>query len=301
MTRTTQLQPPSRRPSPFGTVLQHWRQVRRMSQLALAIEAEVSPRHICFIETGRAQPSRDMVLLLARALDVPLRERNVLLLAAGYAPMYRETNLESPELGAVRAALQAILRQQEPYPAVVMNRSWDILTSNDAASRFFGWLLDPAPASGPANVPGQANASVPTNVIRMMFDPHGLRPFVLNWEAVAEALITRVHREAVGGAPDAATVQLLDEVLAFPGVPRCWQRPSPETPLMPVIPVTFKKGAKTFAYFSTVTTLGTAQDVTLQELRIECFFPMDAATERNAKDLAMVNGGSGKSRARAHR
>ena len=272
MTRTAQLQP-SRRSSPFGALLQHWRQVRRKSQLAFAIEAEVSPRHICFLETGRARPSRDMVLLLASALDVPLRERNALLLAAGYAPVYRETELDSPELGAVRAALQAILRQQEPFPAVVMNRTWDILTSNDAATRFFGFLLDPATASGPANV------------IRMMFDPQGLRPFVLSWETVAEALVTRVHREVVGGAPDEATVRLLEEVLAFPGVPRRWQRPNPETPLMPVIPVTFRKGAKTFAYFSTVTTLGTAQDVTLQELRIECFFPMDAETERNAKEL----------------
>jgi transcriptional regulator with XRE-family HTH domain len=147
MTRPVPLQP-SRRSSPIGTLLQHWRQVRRKSQLALAIEAEVSPRHLCFIETGRAQPSRDMVLLLASALDVPLRERNVLLLAAGYAPMYRETDLDSPELGAVRAALQAILRQQEPYPAVVMNRSWDILAGNDAASRFFGFLLEEAPQRG---------------------------------------------------------------------------------------------------------------------------------------------------------
>jgi hypothetical protein len=217
-----------------------------------------------------------MVLLLASALDVPLRERNVLLLAAGFAPAYRETELDSPELGAVRAALQAILRQQEPFPAVVMNRSWDILTSNDAATRFFGFLLDPAAASGPANV------------IRMMFDPMGLRPFVLSWETVAEALVTRVHREVVGGAPDEATVRLLEEVLAFPGVPRRWQRPNPETPLMPVIPVSFRKGSKTFAYFSTVTTLGTAQDVTLQELRIECFFPMDAETERNAKELVGI-------------
>lgn len=245
-----------------------------MSQLALATEAEVSPRHICFIETGRARPSRDMVLLLASALDVPLRERNVLLLAAGFAPAYRETQLDSPELDAVRAALQAILRQQEPHPAVVMNRTWDILTSNDAATRFFGFLLDSASASGPANV------------IRMMFDPDGLRPFVVNWEEVAEALITRVHREAVGGAPDEATVKLLEEVLAFPGVPRRWQRPSLEKPLMPVIPVTFRKGSKTFAYFSTVTTLGTAQDVTLQELRIECFFPMDAGTVSNAEELS---------------
>lgn len=268
-----QLQPSSRRSSPFGSLLQHWRQVRRTSQLALATEADVSPRHICFLETGRARPSRDMVLLLASTLDIPLRERNLLLLAAGFAPAYRETQLDSPELGPVRGALQAILRQQEPYPAVVMNRSWDILTSNDAASRFFGFLLDPAPASGPANV------------IRMMFDPHGLRPFVVNWEAVAEALVTRIHREAVGGAPDPATVQLLEEVLAFPGVPRRWRRPNPETPLLPVIPVSFRKGAKTFSYFSTVTTLGTAQDVTLQELRIECFFPMDAETEQNAEEL----------------
>ena len=274
MTRTAQIQSPSRRSNPFGTLLQHWRQVRRKSQLALAIDAEVSPRHVCFIETGRARPSRDMVLLLAGALDVPLRERNALLLAAGYAPVYRETDLESPELGAVRTALQAILRQQEPFPAVVMNRSWDLLTSNEAASRFFGFLLDQETASGPANV------------IRMMFDPQGLRPFVLNWEMVAEALITRVHREAVGGDPDESTVRLLEEVFSFPGVPRRWQRPSPETPLMPVIPVTFRKGSRMFAYFSTVTTLGTAQDVTLQELRIECFFPMDAETERNAKELA---------------
>ena len=245
-----------------------------MSQLALAIEADVSPRHICFIETGRARASREMVLLLASALDVPLREQNALLLAAGYAPAYRETDLDSPELGPVRTALQAILRQQEPHPAVVMNRSWDILTTNAAASRFFGFLLGQEPASGPANV------------IRMMFDPDGLRPFVTNWEEAAEALITRIHREAVGGSPDEATIKLLEEVLAFPGVPRRWQRPSLETPLTPVIPISFRKGLKTFAYFSAVTTLGTAQDVTLQELRIESFFPMDAETERHAEELA---------------
>jgi MmyB-like transcription regulator ligand binding domain len=122
-----------------------------------------------------------------------------------------------------------------------------------------------------------------------MSDPQGLRLSVTNWEAVAEALITRVHRETVGGAPDEATVKLLEEVLAFPGVPRRWRRPSPELPLTPVIPVSFRKGSKTFAFFSTVTTLGTAQDVTLQELRIECFFPMDAETERNAKELAHGN------------
>jgi transcriptional regulator with XRE-family HTH domain len=255
-------------------LLQHWRQVRHMSQLARATEAEVSPRHLSFIETGRARPSRDMVLLLASTLDVPLRERNALLLAAGYAPLYREAHLDAPELGAVRTALDAILLQQEPFPAVVMNRSWDILTTNGAASRFFGFLLDPATPAGPANV------------IRMMFDPHGLRPFVVNWDAVAEALIRRIHREAVGGAPDEATAQLLDEIFAFPDVPRRWRRPDPEAPLVPILPVSFRKGSKTFSFFSAVTTLGTAQDITLQELRIECFFPLDTETRRHAEDLA---------------
>ena len=188
--------------------------------------------------------------------------------------MYREANLDAPELGAVRAALDAILRQQEPFPAVVMNRSWDILTSNAAASRFFGFLLDQAPSPEPANV------------IRMMFDPQRLRPFVVSWETVAEALIRRIYREAVGGAPDEQTVKLLDEVLAFPGVPRGWRTPDPETPLLPIIPVTFRKGSRTFAFFSTVTTLGTPQDVTLQELRIECFFPMDTETRRYSEELA---------------
>src|SRR5262245_17355869 len=131
--------------SPIGSVgslLHYWRKSRRLSQLDLALEAGISARHLSFLETGRAGPSRDMVLLLAGALDVPLRERNVLLLAAGFAPVYKETALEAPELESVRAALDAILGQQEPFPAVVMNRRWDVIASNVAASRFFGFLLE---------------------------------------------------------------------------------------------------------------------------------------------------------------
>jgi transcriptional regulator with XRE-family HTH domain len=245
-----------------------------MSQLALANEAEVSPRHVCFLETGRARPSREMVLLLATALDVPLRERNALLLAAGFAPLYKETNLDAPELAPVRMALDAILRQQEPFPAVVMNRRWDILATNEAARRFFGMLLGDVPATGPANV------------IRMMFDPRGLRPYVDNWESVAESLVQRMHRESVGGVKDDATAALLAEVLAFPGVPHRWQKPNVEIPLIPVLPVCFVRDGKRFNYFSMVTTLGTPLDVTLQEVRVECFFPVDASTEALARDLA---------------
>jgi transcriptional regulator with XRE-family HTH domain len=260
-------------PSSVGTLLQYWRKTRHMSQLALATEAEVSPRHLCFLETGRAKPSREMVMLLAGALDVPLRERNALLLAAGFAPVYTESSLDAPELTAVRTALDAILRHQEPFPAVIMNSRWDIVCSNDAARRFFALLLGHAEASGPANI------------IRMMFDPDALRPHVVNWESVAEALVRRVHREAVGGAPNEGTRQLLADVLSFPNVPRRWRRPNFDRPLVPIIPVTFKKDERTFTFFSTVTTLGTPQDVTLQETRIECFFPGDAETDRAMREF----------------
>jgi transcriptional regulator with XRE-family HTH domain len=266
-----------------GSLLQHWRKTRRLSQLALATQAEISSRHLCFIETGRANPSRDMVLLLASVLDVPLRERNGLLLAAGFAPVYLESTLDAPALAAVRGALDAILRQQEPFPAVVMNRTWDILQTNEAAARFFGFLLDDA---APARPP-----TPPANVLRMMFHPDALRPFVANWDDVATALIARVHREAVGGVPDQATRQLLAEILDYPGVPASLRTANLGMPLVPVVPVSFRKDDLRFNFFSTVTTLGTPQDITVQEIRLECFFPADEATERAARDLASPSHG----------
>jgi transcriptional regulator with XRE-family HTH domain len=260
--------------SGFGPRLQQWRKTRRLSQLALATEAEISPRHLCFVETGRARPSREMVLILASVLDIPLRERNGLLLAAGFAPIYQESTMDAPALAAVRGALDAILRQQEPFPAVVMDRHWNILGTNDAATRFFGFLL------------GARAAAAPANVLRMMFHPDAVRPYVANWSAVAEALVQRVHREAVGGVPDETTDRLLAEILAYPGVPPSLRRPDPAAPLLPVVPVSFQKGEARFDFFSTVTTLGTPQDVTVQEIRIECFFPVDDQTVRAARRLA---------------
>jgi hypothetical protein len=217
-----------------------------------------------------------MIHRLAETLRVPLRERNALLVAAGFAPAFPEAHhdLSCPELAPVRAALDAILRQQEPYPAVVMNRQWDVLETNEAASRFFGYLLD-----GAAGESGM-------NVLRALFDPGGLRPFVANWEATAFALIGRVHREAVGGILDEATRRILDEVLRFPGVPERWRTLAPDSAALPVIPVAFEKGGARFRFFSTVTTLGTPQDVALQELRIECFFPLDDETRDGARRLA---------------
>lgn len=215
-----------------------------------------------------------MVLQLADALTVPRRERNALLLAAGFAPMFRESTLDDPQLASVRAALDAILAQQEPFPAVVMNRSWDILGTNGAATSFFNMLLDGRPVTEPANV------------LRLMFDPRGLRPPVANWEAVARGLIERLHRESVGGVLNAGARSLLKEILDYPGVPQEWRSPALDLALLPVLPVCFRHGALELNFFSTVTVLGTPQDTTLQEIRIECFFPADDQTRSAAQGLA---------------
>jgi hypothetical protein len=215
-----------------------------------------------------------MVQIIATALDVPLRERNALLIAAGFAPLYQETGLELPALRQARKALDLILQRQEPYPAVVMDRHWNIVGSNRAAPRFFSRFIDLAAVNGPVNV------------IRLMFDPAGLRPFVANWPAVAEALMQRIHREALGGTADEQTRRLLAEVLAYPGVRQRWQQPDLlGEPPAPYLAIQFRKGGLAMNFFSTVTTLGTPQDITLQELRIECFFPADEDTEHRAQLL----------------
>jgi transcriptional regulator with XRE-family HTH domain len=234
------------------------------------VEVGTTQRHLSFIESGRSQPSRAMVLRLARELDVPLRERNQILLAAGYAPLYGEAGLASDEASQVRAAVERILAGHEPYPAVVMDRHWNVMTTSSAADAFFGWLL------------GDRDSDEPANVIRLMFDPNGLRRYVQNWEDVAEALIQRVHREAVGGFPDAETVKLREQALGYPGVPSEWRTPDFRAPSLPVVPLEFEKDGLALSYFSTVTTLGTPQDAMLQEIRIESFFPVDEATAAHA-------------------
>jgi transcriptional regulator with XRE-family HTH domain len=246
-----------------GSLFAYWRGVRRMSQLALANEAEVSPRHVSFIESGRAKPSRDMVLHLASVLDVPLRERNRLLAAAGFASAFRESDLGAPELAVVNRAIDAILAQHMPHPAVVLDRVWNIVRTNPAADELFGVLLAGSPPPPPE----------PRNVLRGMFHPSLLRPHVANWEAVAEGLIQRVHREAAGHVVDAELQRLVAEVLAYPGVPERWRHVDHTATMLPIIPIEFARDGKRFSYFSTVTTLGTPVDVTAQEIRIECFFP----------------------------
>jgi transcriptional regulator with XRE-family HTH domain len=262
----------------FGRLLSQWRRLRGKSQLDLAVQAAVSPRHVSFVETGRSKPSREMVLTLATALQVPLRERNALLLAAGYAPVYRETRLDAPELEPALRALDLILKHQEPYPAVVLDAQWDVVRANDAAMPFFARLLgDVKPEGRP-------------NVLRLTFDERYLKPYIENWDEIAGGLVQRAHREAVGGTPSAALGRILREVLAYPGVPERFGSLDPDVALAPFVPISFKKGDLAVRYFSLVTTLGTPQDVTLQELRVECFFPADADTERVAARLFAERG-----------
>jgi transcriptional regulator with XRE-family HTH domain len=239
--------------------------VRRIAQLALAVEAEVSTRHLSYIEGGRAHPSREMILRLAEALQIPLRERNTLLLAAGYAPLYQETDLNTPEMAEARRAVEFILAQQEPYPAIVLDRRWNLLMANDATHRFLALFPECAP-------PGPANS------LRLIFHPQGLRPFIENWEELAARLIQRLHRDAAAYPADTRTRALLEDLLGYPGTSSRWCTPDLDHPPTPLLPICYRREGRTFRFFSTITTFGTPQDITLQELRIECFFPADEAT-----------------------
>jgi transcriptional regulator with XRE-family HTH domain len=260
--------------SPFGRLLREWRSRRRVSQLDLAVEAGVSSRHVSFIETGRAQPSRDMILMLARVLDVPLRDRNDLLMAAGYAAMYRATDLDAPALEQARRALDLMLRQQEPYPAIVVDRSWKILKANTGAVRLVEAFADPDAANAWGG-----------NAMRLMFHPRGLRPNIVNWEAMAAALIQWLHRDVISGIGGEETRSLLTELLSYPGVPARWRTLDLDISTAPFLAIDFAKGDLHLRFFSTLTTLGTPHDITLQEIRVESFFPADAETEDASRKL----------------
>jgi transcriptional regulator with XRE-family HTH domain len=264
--------PPPAPATHIGALLREWRVARRLSQLDLALAADVSSRHLSCVETGRAQPSREMVLRLADALAIPLRERNALLLAAGYAPRYRESELAAPELERAGRATELILRQQEPYPAIIVNRYWDLLAANQGAKRLFSWML--------------AGPSPHTNIMRLSFDPAGLRPFVVNWEEVALDLVRSLHSDVAAAPLDTRARNLLRDILAYPGVPQRWHDRELGAPLSPLSTITYRKDGINLTFFWTITTFGTPQDVTLEELRIECSFPADEPSERLCRDLA---------------
>jgi transcriptional regulator with XRE-family HTH domain len=257
-----------------GTLLREWRTSRRLSQLDLALAANVSPRHLSCVETGKSQPSREMIARLADALAMPLRERNALLVAGGYAPKYRETELSSPEMAPIRRAIEFILQHQNPYPAVVTNRHWDILLMNDAIVRIFDRLLP--------------DGSRHVNMLRQIFDPQDVRKILRNWEELAIDVLRHLHNQVAVAPSDTKARELLEEVLAYPGVPEGWRTRELGSTPQPLLNTVFGNDELELRFFSTITTFGTPYDVTLDELRIECSFPADEATVEFCRNAAQT-------------
>jgi transcriptional regulator with XRE-family HTH domain len=260
-------------PVPVGSLLREWRQRRRMSQLGLALEAEISARHLSFIETGRAQPSREMVLHLSERLDVPLRDRNVLLVAAGYAPVFSEKALSDPALAAARAAVDLVLKGHEPFPALAVDRHWNLVAANDTIPP----LLKGADA---------ALLRPPVNVLRLSLHPDGLAPRIANLAEWRAHLLARLRRQIEVSA-DKVLVALLDELAALPA-------PVSKRPIAVsqngfagvAVPFRLVTDGGILSFISTTTVFGTPVDITLSELALEAFFPADAGTAEALRRLA---------------
>ncbi len=257
----------------FGDFLREWRQRRRMSQMDLALEAEISTRHLSFLETGRSQPSREMVQLLSEKLDMPLRERNVMLAAAGFAPVYSERSLNDPALQSMREAIDLVLKGHDPYPALAVDRHWSLITANDA-------LLSLVQGVDPALL------KPPVNVLRLSVHPAGLARRIVNFSEWRDHLIARLHHQ-VNVTGDAVLSALIEELRAYP-IPDVAKRApvskADHASIIVPLQLMTEEGALTF--FSTTTVFGTPVDVTLSELAIEAFFPADAQTADALRRMA---------------
>lgn len=267
-TATIAAAPAAAASSPFGSQLRAWRELRGHSQMALGLAAGVSTRHVSYLETGKASPSREMVVSLTNAMEVPLRGRNQLLMAAGFAPLYAETPLDAPALGPVREALQFVLKAMEPHPTFIVNRRYDLVDANDTGR----WVLKTF--TGDLQAFGQ-----PTNLAELIIRPEGMMPFIQNLEEVQRKVLARLRRDLGGVAwPDERDAQLLeriDPVLQGLGLPRV-----PVEVLPMIAGLNLRRGDLALKLFTTIATIGTAQDVTLQETRIETLFAADEATRQ---------------------
>jgi transcriptional regulator with XRE-family HTH domain len=247
-----------------GPLLRDWRQRRRMSQLDLAVQAEVSARHLSFVETGRSRPSPELVLHLAEQLEVPLRERNTLLLAAGYAPRYPQTAFDDPEMAPVRAALQTILDGHEPFPAMVVDRHWNIVAANAPTLTILGELVSPT------------QLEPPVNAMRVCLHSDGLSPYIENLAEYGNHLIARVEHQA-RATGDGGLIALADELRGYLG-DAAEPKPADDMVALLFVPLTLRTALGRLRLFGTVATFGTALDITLSELAIESFFPADDET-----------------------
>jgi transcriptional regulator with XRE-family HTH domain len=252
----------------FPALLKYWRHRRGLSQLDLALAAEVSARHLSFLETARAQPSAEMVLRLGTSLQLPLREQNALLRAAGHEAAFAEPALGAQRDSPAHRAIERMLQQQEPYPMVVMNRRYDVLSANAAAGRLFARLtLDPT------------RLATPPNVFHGLFDPGLSRSFVVDWERTARQLLARLHLEALERGNDPELAALLHHLLEYPDVPASWQKPDLGAPPSPTFEIRFQRERLQVAFLTTITVFAVPGNVTLEELRLESYFPLDEATE----------------------
>lgn len=265
---------PSAPAAGFPPLLKDWRRKRRLSQLDLSLATGVSQRHVSFLESGRAKPSRTMVLQLSEALDVPLRERNDWLLAAGFAPAFRARQLDDPQMAQVFSAVRSMLANHEPFPALALDRAWNIRLTN----RSFDQLAGMIGSEVWTRIGGRER-----NLTRLLFHPEGLRPFLANWSAIAPLLWQRSQREAdaIGGEEMRA---LLDELRPLQDTDTL--RAAEGSPLVPVLPLVLEKDGLRLSLFTVISTFGTAQDVTADEMRIESFFPSDEQTEALFRSLA---------------
>ena len=253
----------------FSHLLRHWRQQRRLSQLELAGQANVSARHVSFLESGRSQPSREMVQLLGVALDLPLEERNVLHVAAGFVPPYGDHGQAAESLPYVRQALDFILRQQEPYPAIFIDGHWDVKLRNEATWRMFSDFRQSY----------EMEPRISDNAMHTVFHPKGLRQFIVNWEEFGGGMIQILHSEVASGSRVSA--QLLNEIMAYPGLSS--KPANAPTASSPVMTMQLQKGEFHLTFFSTFTTFAMPADAALQQLNIECFYPADNATAEIAR------------------
>ena len=262
--------------SSFGALLKTWRKTRKRSQLDVALDAEISARHLSFVETGRSRPSREMVLLLADVLEIPLRERNALLGAAGFAPIYRKTDLDAPEMRAIKSSIEFMLEHHNPYPAIVFDQHWNLLHQNRAAA-----ILLPMFVGDPASL-----VQRPLNVMRLLFDPRGMRPFIRNWDHLAGTMMQRLHREAQLAGPEDPINQLIAQLFDYGGVPESWRIPRLlEIPDV-IASMDVERDDVRVVMFSAITTLGTPIDITAQDLRIETFFPADESSKKQMVELS---------------
>jgi transcriptional regulator with XRE-family HTH domain len=256
---------PSASPT-VGELLRDWRQRRRMSQLLLAAEADISTRHLSFVESGRALPSREMVMHLAERLDVPLRARNMLLVAAGYAPLFRERPLTDPQLAAAREAVELVLKGHEPYPALAIDRHWTIVAANHAL----------APLVGAAS---EALLAPPVNALRLSLHPDGIASSIVNWHAWRAHVLARLQRQ-IDVSADETLAALRDELAGYPTPPGAESANADNNAALNqiAVPLRLRTPLGVLSFFSTTTVFGTPVDVTLSELAIEAFFPADPQT-----------------------